>query len=353
MEEKKYTPQNNHTQEKLRVFSSYLDVYLGILLRQNYLRRVDIYDMFAGRGKYGDNPGSAVLALEIIKKHREESKKDVRLYLNDSDPDNYRLLCEITKSEKWVSCQGIDANDAINGHIKDIHDNRLGSDYKQFFYLDPFGYSQIEKETLDGIIRLSNTECLLFVPVTRIVQFFRIGSTMDGQLLSIKKFLKEYHINIEDHKDAEWHDWGHIIKDAFAKIYSKQFVGMAKLDASAGNYYALYFIGNHIFGLDKFVETVAKWESKKEHQLVLFSSDNKEIYKYLSEGIKTNKDLYVWGLRQGWTPSKTRKVLSELEGEKKITVVCHTGETRRKGTFYLGYQHYKDDKIKIEVSLVK
>ena len=345
MSNPKYNPQKDHTREKLQIFAAYLRRYLTILHYAKY-RAVRVYDMFAGRGQYGDDTGSALRAAEIVKEHRESSGIDARLHLNENAPDAFRVLCEhaaVISSDKWLTCTQKDANKAIAECLAD----RRG--IPKLFYLDPFGYSQINKSTLDAVCCEDGAECLLFMPVTRIAQFISKRKDNDEQVRPIAQFLNDYGINVSEHRSAKWRDWGGIIKDALVNKYSQKFVGLAVLQAERSTYHALYFVG-HIYGLDKFLESVNRIQKDEHPQLELFVSNDADVEKFLSTP-QTNHDIYAWGLRQGWTPSYTRNIFKDLEKRGRILVCSlNEGMRRRKGNFYLKHEHYKmSPKIKVKV----
>ena len=347
MPKPKYTPEKGHTQKKLRIFSAYLDRYLTILLPQKYVGRVDVYDMFAGQGMYQGDAGSAMLALETIKKHRARQGKNVRLHLNENNPEHFQKLCEhigagTSDSSNWASCSQQDANDAIAEKLGNVPQNS-----HKLFYLDPFGYSQIKKPTLDAIVRKPGAECLLFVPVSNIVRFIRKGAEAKEQLPTIAKFIEEYGINIRQHSNAEWQDWGGIIRTAFIKTYGQAFrspyIGIATLKTARANYYALYFFSKHPKGMEQFTEIVNRVKEDEEPQLNLFVPDNREVLQYLSDSEKgrTNNDIYDWLLRQSWAIKNARACLYEMEKSGKITVQAKTGK-RKSGDFYLSYKRSRE-----------
>ena len=348
MPKPRHNPEERHTQEKLRVFSEYLDRYLTILLALPYVKRVDIFDMLAGQGMYGSAAGSAMRAFETVKKHRQKQPgKDVHLHLNEGVYEKFRTLREHIQPDSpenrgWVKCSQKDVNVAVDECLGEVHSNA----YK-LFYLDPFGYTQIDKDTLSRIVSAQNTECLLFVPVTRFAQFVRKGVAENKQLKSIKKFCEEYNIEPLRHQNTEWSAWGDVVRDAFVRTYGQRsgpYVGMFPLNAGNTNHYALYFFGKHPYGMEKFMEIV---ESLKEEQLDLFipREVEKEILEFLSEP-RTNGDIYEWALRKGWSVKTAGKHLRAME-EQEMFVVA---PKRKAGIFYLSYQNSKKRKIVVELT---
>ncbi len=338
-----YDPTNIQSKKKLDVYIGYLRIYLNILLRA-FPKEIHIYDMLAGRGKYGESksPGSAIQARDVIEKLLSElSNKKVYLHLNEYDIEIYNELCINIGDPKpdWVDCTNEDVNHAIQLCLDKDSDNN-----HEIFYLDPFGYTQIEKASIDKIMGRRHAECLLFVPVSNIARFYKRGQPVKEQIEGVARFLEEYEIDTQeiDAQKIEWDDWRRFIKDKLAEIYSKQYVGMATLQTDSANNYALYFIGNHIYGLDKFVEVVSKIEKDEDVQLTLFSeADEKfesDLCEYLSES-RTNIDLYIWGLEQGWSPSRTNKVLARLDKVGNLDVSSTIN--RKRGIFYLSYKYHR------------
>ncbi len=344
-----YDPANPQSKKKLDVYSSYLSAYLNIILNTPIAKEIHIYDMLAGKGKYekSESTGSAIRALEVIKRLSPNlHNKEIYLHLNEYKSKSYNaLLRNIAPKPDWVDCTNEDVNDAIQLCLA----NDFLGKYK-VFYLDPYGYTQIKRASIDTIMARQNVECLLFVPVSRIVQFVKRGKPMEEQEKGIAKFLEEYKIDIKETyiQKIKWNNWGMFIKDKLAEIYSKQYIGMATLQAGKANNYALYFIGNHIYGLHKFVEIVSKIEKGEDVQSPLISEEGEKLCKYLSEK-RTNIELYDWGLRHGWLPSRIRKVLIELE--KKERLIVYTPDKRKLGDFYLGYGNYKKPKPILHVKI--
>lgn len=356
-----------NTQEKLEVYAKYLKVYLNVLFFKHARNKIpklsvfiNICDMFAGRGDYDGKQGSAVLALEIIKEFQEKIKdKDINisLYLNDKDEKCFQSLGEVIRSaeaEGWAHCSHMDANDAIKKRMAEFLDKErnFGGEAKFYnlFYLDPFGYSELEKSSIGTIVGddKSHNECILFVPVTRIAQFIKRGESNLKQMPSIRKFCEEYSINFQEAEGLE--GFGKIIKKALADAYYPSYVGSVRLQAKGANYYALYFIGSHIYGLDRFMEVVKSVKSSNEpirqrSPLGMFDFlwehdlSESEIMSYLSEP-RTNCELYEHLLRGGWEPTLMNKLLGIMKEQGKISVQP-LKKGLRKGSLYLRHKSPK------------
>ena len=331
----KFDPQNLHSQKKLDIFSNYLQRYLSILGER--CPSIRVYDMFAGKGKYSGRPGSAVQAVDIIKEYRTRSERDVRLYLNEKDATNYDSLCQnidLRTNKQWLTCTQKDANDIIPKYLSDCRDSY------QLFFLDPFGYTQISKKTVDNICNHRHSECLWFIPVSNIGRFASTASRVKG----LARFLEEYGITYKagQSEHITW-EWTTILKKAFVNSYPNHYVATATLKAPHG-VYALYFMTRHIHGLEKFMEVVDSVAERRQVQLPLFNSieDHDEMRQFLSVE-RSNKEVYKWMLLQGRVPKSARKILMEMEKRGEIRVrPTDSAKRRRLGDFYLGYQHYPE-----------
>ncbi len=345
-----YDPANPQSKKKLDVYSRYLSAYLNIILR--FSKEVHIYDMLAGRGKYGKTPGSAIVALDAINELLPQfPNKKVYLHLNEYQRISYNaLLRNIEPKPDWVDCTNEDVNVAIEACLSNNPDNRF-----EIFYLDPFGYTQIKRASIDRIMKRPMAECFLFVPVSRIAQYVKCKKPLEEQEESVARFLREYKMDIQkiDVQKIKLKDWGEFIKESLAELYGGKHVGMVTLQTKKrNNDYALYFIGNHIYGLDRFVECVNGVEGSKKGQMSFFSEENEKfkskLCKYLSEP-RTNHDLYVWMLEQGWSSARTNNVLTGLEEKEHVVVDAIPGSKGRRGKyFYLNYDNYK---IKARISV--
>ena len=338
----KFDPKNQHSQKKLDIFSRYLQLYLSILGEK--CPSIRVYDMFAGKGKYGEHHGSAVRAVDIIKEYRTRSEHDVRLYLNEKKTKNYNSLCQninLQTNKQWLTCTQKDANDIIPKYLSDCRDSY------QLFFLDPFGYTQISKETVDNICKHRHSECLWFIPVSNIRRFAFTAKPVKG----LARFLEEYGITYEGHrsKHITW-EWPTILKDAFDRNYPEHYVAAETLKAPHG-IYALYFITRHIHGLEKFMEVVDSVDEQRQSQLPLFNSieGNDETRQFLSKE-RSNNEVYEWMLKQGRASKSAFNILKDMEKRGEINVrSADAARQRQKGGFYLNYKSYQESpKIMIQ-----
>ncbi len=344
MPKTQYNPNAPQSKKKLDVYSGYLSAYLNIILNGPFSKEVHIYDMLAGIGKYGKTPGSAIVALDVIRELLPHfPNKKVYLHLNEYQRKSYKaLLRNIDPKPDWVDCTNKDVNVAIESFLSNNPYNKF-----EIFYLDPFGYTQIKRVSIDRIMKRPTAECFLFVPVSRIAQYVKREKSLEEQEECIAGFLREYKIDIQkiDVQKIKLKDWGELIKEALAKIYSGKHVGMATLPTEKRNHnYALYFIGNHIYGLKEFVENLNRIEDAEKGQLLLLSEADEnfksDLREYLSKE-RISQDLYMWGLKQGWSRSRIDEILDDLKKVGSLIMSDTHGGTKGCDNSYLCYKNHR------------
>ena len=64
-----------HSEAKIELYGSYLSVYLNILHRAGFAKRIFVFDLFCGEGIYeNDAKGSPIIALDCIRNHYYSNK---------------------------------------------------------------------------------------------------------------------------------------------------------------------------------------------------------------------------------------------------------------------------------------
>ncbi len=113
------------------------------------------------------------------------------------------------------------------------------------------------------------------------------------------------------------------------------------IERNKANYYALFFIGHHIYGLEKFIE--AKWrndslgrgfnqskegntlfgETLEEYDKYLSLSNLEKIFRnFLSENAEvSNKMLYEFTLRNQFKPTHMNELLREFKRANRINIL--------------------------------
>lgn len=366
-----------HSQAKLDLYKNYLSHYLRILTLTPYCDKINLFDIYCGVGLYSDgNPGSPVITKQTIKENNElilglgKSIKPIELFINDLDPAKIANVKVLMSNHNLPNC-------TINYFNKDADEmleivatkvNSSSKNEKNLVFIDPYGYSQIQKDKIYELLKNNKTEILLFLPVMQMYRFKDIAlSNQDRRCYEdlrnfIFSFFPEDH-NLHEEKVENIFDFIYEIKKALG--FGSQYLSCAHyIQRDKGNYYALFFITANMYGLEKMVE--AKWKldpvrgsgfSQKQDvkQLSMFSNEfetrdhrlhlgflKDQIMASLRNNKLSNVELYSIALRNEFQPIHCKRVLIELLNESKIEVINTTGELVSQAEIaYLNYTHYK------------
>lgn len=377
-----------HSQAKVEYYQRYLERYLSIMSASKYISKVNIFDVFCGRGVYDDSGlGSPIRTVATVKKVHEAHPSDlqVKLFFNDAEKafvervkdyvnehyPAYRDYCNITyKTES--------ATDLLEKICKFLPK----TDYKtrNFLFVDPYGYKDINKETIQRLMRNGNAEILLFLPISFMHRFthYAFNEEANNGALPLHGFIEQFFPACHKVRSEEPMDVREYI-DAFTEAFSfnnRYYTSSYFIERDCRNYFALFFICNNLLGLEKAVET--KWvldeadgkgfhlpeaggqqdlfadffqeEHKKEH----FEELKTLLLSFLSNGRKGNCDIYRFILKHGYLPKHANAVLKQLQddGMIKVTLFCNNKDAR-KHSFYINFkdsEKTKDPKAIIELN---
>jgi three-Cys-motif partner protein len=328
---------HSHTKEKLQVYKSYLDLYLTILLNNKYICGINIYEPFAGYGKYDNDDGSALISCKIISEKQIHKNIPINLFLNDTDIQAYNSLQNhCNKYTKFITKQ--DASDFINSIFKDAKNKY--SDYHKFYFIDPYGYSQIKIEDIQKLLQLKKTELLFFIPISHIYRF-RKATDLNP---SISQFIDSYQINTNNINTEN--DLIDNIEESFKKIFSTNpyyICSYPLTKKTSSNKYSLFFISQHILGAEKFLELCYK--IRKDGDLFgtnpLFEEKNiNKLYQFIkSERAINNIHLYEYLIKNSCLP----KHFTEAIKEKRLKNIKISNNNKN---YNINYKNYKDKKVK-------
>jgi three-Cys-motif partner protein len=343
-----------HSKLKLNIYKKYLETYLSIMGKVNFFESIFIVEPFAGKG-IADNgeKGSALIAKEVIssiKDDYEKEKKSVFLRLNEKEKKSCDKLKEnLGLPLPDISVSNGDANKFIVNTLEETKDKQ---DHK-FFFIDPWGYTQLKEETYQKIFKAEHLDLLIFIPIYSIYRFLRKKEDAE-QLKPIADFLRDIGINEADFekKDAKKPlnliGFANEIKRALSKKAYSEYVYYKMLK----NQHALFFMSKNILGAEKFLEVLDRINEKD-----LF--EDEPFIKAFIKAIRnkkelTNCELYKYGILNSLLPKKVRIVLKELEANNKINVMpVGDCKNRRKGNFYNYYKYYNKKLCKLKVTFIK
>ena len=335
---------DGHTRDKLELYRQYLARYLLIMANQRFYDKIDIYDIFAGSGVYGNNQdGSATIAAKMIDETLRSSNKDISLFLNEYERKNYEKLKQHLEGYSFSTFTNLSANEFISKLSPQTPEGAI-----EFFFIDPYGYTQISKNNYDFLFQRKRCEYLIFMPIRHIHRF--VGG--EEVLPSIRQFIEDMNIDRKALRESIENsrgiiDFSRIINDGLAITSGKKFCLYKILENKNNdtNKYGLYFISDHIRGAEKFLESIKKLDSMKNTQTEFGFIKERDIREKIQEIIKNGKinnvNLYQEGVRRGIFSSDMNAELKKLEDEGKIIV---EGEERKGHSFYMN-----NKKIKIHI----
>lgn len=373
-----------HSDAKVTFYEKYLERYLAIMSVSRWQNRINIFDVFCGRGVYKDGGlGSPIRAVQVIKKTKIEHPSNTRfhLYLNDLDThhtENVKLYLDanIPDHRQYVEIHysNVDAEGLLD-HLCRLLPS-TPKDVRNLLFIDPYGYKSIHKDTLDRLMSNGRTEILLFLPVSFMHRFTHVA--FDERCLKgtepLRAFISDFFP--EDHpvRSDEPMDVQQYISElntAFS-YNGKYYTACYEIQRDKKNYFALFFICSNLLGFEKVVEV--KWALDDAYgkgfrldnnvgmfpELVEFFKQEREeervemmrvaLLNQLQKGPLNNGDIYKYTLRLGYLPTVANKALKHLQKDNLIEVKP-IGFNRkvRKGAFYLNYKDYKESLIEVDL----
>ena len=377
-----------HSQAKLDFYKSYLKRYIPILRLAKFTTSINIFDVFCGTGIYEDGAkGSPILAFEAIKESGKNISGNnlqltpVNLFINDLETNKVEQVKEYLQNKTENICKlefhnkdAIDFLSDINRKIK----TQTSKD-RNLILIDPYGYKSIKKEYLEQLIsNKRNTEIILFLPISQIYRFTgKVLNDEDHNVKSLQEFIQSffpdknhpiYNNQLSDEKALiEYISKALTFGDNF--FVTSYFIQRD----NKNHYYSLFFITPNIYGLEKILEV--KWSLNEEHgkgfeqpklMQSLFADQEKEdakqeqyhkleqiLLNYISMNKSVNNNqIYELTLKNMYLRKHANEVLRNLQKSNKICVTdIKTQKDARKNSFYLNYNYYKNNSVKILISI--
>lgn len=368
-----------HSKAKLDLYRSYLSEYLPILGHSRFVDAINIFDIFCGTGIYEDgNLGSPLIAAACILDYENyfEKKsivsKPVKLFINDFDSDKVDSVSELIESLALKNCKVFPYNKDASEMFDLVGEkiNSFSERERSLVFIDPYGYSKIDKGKLYNLLKRRRSEVILFLPVAHMKRFTEEALT-DYEKKAYEnlrnfifdffdidsKVLNESNLNIFDYIEE--------LKKAFS-FNDEFYTASHYIERNKANYYALFFIGHHIYGLEKFIE--AKWKNdslgqgfnQSKNSSTLFDniiieydknvsvSKLEKIFRDIieSKNAVSNLELYEFTLRSQFKTSHMNQLLREWKIQRKIIVTDSSGVILENVRgFGLTYEDYKSKKI--------
>jgi len=320
-------------------------------------------------GNLGSPLIAAACVLEYEKYFRERSQKckPVKLFINDFDANKVESVSEVIGGFKFDNCKvypyNLDASEMLDVVIDKI--NSFSPRERSLVFIDPYGYSKVDKDKLYQLLKRRRSEIILFLPVAHMKRFTDEALTDYEKKAyeNLRKFildffdgssrlLQESNLNIFDYIEE--------LRKAFS--FSNEFYSASHyIERNKANYYALFFIGHHIYGLEKFIE--AKWRNdslgkgfnQSRDSATLFGENLNEYDKNVSvsrleqifraaieKGPMSNIELYEFTLCNQFKSMHMNQLLRDWKSAKKIQILDFKGNILEdvRG-FGLNYEEYK------------
>ena len=369
---KKETKENvfEHSQAKLEFYKNYLAEYLVVLLNDSYTNTINIYDIFCGIGIYEDgNEGSPIIAIKIIETLLDKyPSNNITLTINDKDKSKVKFVENYIDNNHKNRCQvityNLDAIEMLRIVNNQIHSSKKG--VKNLIFIDPYGYKEIYKKDISNIMSSKNSEIIIFLPISQMYRFSKtaLKNRENQSYKHLRRFIEDFfqkgHPIYDETYDNQIQYIDYIKKALSFK--NRYYSASYHIQRQKKDYYALFFITNHIYGLEKILNT--KWKldnlcgkgfEKTKKQLSLFEEINNEqkkedcfnnfkltLINFLKKD-RTNLELYEFTLINGFLPKHTINILKteNLIFDRNV----------RKNSFYISYKNYKEKIIKYKVRI--
>lgn len=370
-----------HTQAKLDLYKSYLEKYLPILTLAKGISKINLYDIFCGIGLYKDgNLGSPMISVGAINKTNDllDSKgwkrKQINLTINDGNEEKIEnvkmLLKNVIISNCKINFHNLDADEMLILVSNEI--SNFSNSERSLVFIDPYGYSKIDKRKILSLLNNGHTEIVLFLPTMQMYRFSWIALTdLERKCYEdLRRFILEFIPSTDNFQNV--FEFINAITKAFT--FSERFFSCSHyIERDKGNYYAIFFITSNIYGLERMLEV--KWKQDPSHgkgfirrkQPGLFDDylleyDRKRALENLKEILinelstspngMANTEIYFLTLKNEFLPKHANEVIKQLKLENKINTTNEVeNECNYGNATYIDYDHYKNNSIKIYFKL--
>ena len=339
-----------HSKIKLEIYKKYLKAYLSIMALPNVpYQHISVIDPFAGMGKDDKGTeGSASIAKSVFDELYPvfiSNGKIPHLFLNELDINRFAKLKENVPSAEYINFSSDDANKFISNTANGLMGHAL-------YFIDPFGYTQLDKTTYDSyLFGKNNTDILIFIPVYHIYRFLRKEENSE-QLKPIAEFLKDIDISESSVKNLKtYREFTNVVADALKEKSNTHFVYYKILDNETSNsHYALFYISKNVLGAQKFLEIMDQMKQPSLFYNIISEPEHFRFENGLKQNqVLNNRQIYLGGIVCGLLPKDIRHPMKSSQEEGKISVKSLTGYERKRKAFPVDYSDYINKQPKIEV----
>lgn len=369
-----------HSKAKVELYTNYLATYLNILTRTPFVDKIHIYDLMCGEGIYKDgSKGSPIVAIERIKEHYFSNKKtcpDMSVWFNDKDKseiekEKYKIERVKEKCSKIFKPNNVsieytkeDYREIYPKIIQKI--NSFTKTERLLLFIDPYGYKEIKLEQLKSYLSGGKTELILFLPISFMSRV--ANKSLGEDYFPGGEPLKEFLLPLfETEKEVIAFTKPYLFINQLKKLLRNYlinkniFVDTFTMERDEKNVYCLFFFTPNALGFEKMLDT--KWKIDEERgkgfridseQESLFNEPEvldypNSLKNFIITGVtKTNSDLYIFGLENGFLPKHTNQILKDWQNNNsKFKVFEEDDTSARKNSFYILYENYGSNPKKV------
>ena len=374
------------TQIKLAIFRGYIRKWIPVFLTAwkegSNREAINLWDFFAGPGADGaGNPGSPRIIQDELKAYcetRGDVKADglqIRLYFNDKLKKHVEQLqrclaqtgCPKKCCERVFSSQPF--QEAFAERLPVMQRPRSAN----LVIMDQFGVKEVTPAVVKSLAGCQATDILFFVSSSYIRRFADEPAIQNYFQMSADD------LAASDYKSIH----RHICEYFRSTLPSGSQYHLAPFSIrKGGNIYGVIFGSGNLLGLQKFLEVC--WDldgvtgeanydidddpARQGDRFLLpemnvikkqdaFERDLEEMLRERAAARKgplpaNNLDVYRFTLEKGFLPKHAKEHLTRLQKAGQLEVKDpKSGESARKGAFYLNWEHYKKTNVEAVFSL--
>lgn len=333
-------PFTEDTNVKLELYKEYLKEWFPVFIaaRNPFVKVVNVFDFFCGPGTDSEGThGSPLITIEVLNifsDYVNNTGVQINLYFNDSNTEYIELLKEnITQleyNEKKINiCY-------YNKDFIELFPETLPlmKNSANLIFLDQFGIKYVTEERFQTLIKLKVTDILFF-----------ISSSTFNRFPDDENVTKVIGLSSEEIKTEPFYNIHRLVHKKYSELIPKgHSYCLAPFSIKKGtNIYGLIFGSGHPLGMEKFLDICWKKdeetgeanfdiqgdkqlkiqpslfeEDHKQMKIPVFQSDlKKEI---LSGNLKSDLEIFLYAINNGFTGTHIRPVIKELKEEKKINI---------------------------------
>lgn len=353
-----------HSIAKVEMFSDYLSRYLSVLTLVSFVDRINIFDMFCGRGFYeNDEEGSPIKTFKVIRDiqlrlvNQGKSLKEITMTINDEETKFVEKITEFIEKENQPKRFKIIPN-YLNLKVAELFPQIISQLSKQkgrqknLIFIDPYGYKEIHKKDIQDLLKNGNTEIVLFLPISQMNRFkeYALTNKANESHQRLREFIEEFFENnnpiITGEKKTTVYEFIDFIRIALSfgnKFYSTSY--FIERDENK-NVYALFFITPNEVGFEKILES--KWKLDKLQGRGFRLSEAGDFFKkahinnfenklesFLKSGIRNNIDVYKFALENEHLKTHVGDIFRKWKGEGRLEIYDFKTQILNKRGFYV------------------